>query len=672
MRDALPLLAIGVTALPAVSVAQNSAQAGTDQPVQLVTLSKVTVRGKAEVSATGTLISRDTLQRQQAADMADIFANEPSASVGGGASNAQRVYLRGVDGSNLNISIDGARQGRSLHQHRGNIGGIDPELLKRVEIEAGPSADAGPGALGGSIRFDTVDAQDLLPAGRRAGAIVRGGYASADDAVRGSSTVYGMVGEHAGVIGHSSAVNRDDYRIGGGGAVPNSAGQDRDYLLKLSMLNAGGHSMRLGASRNSNAGLYVFSKVGSDNGYAPATAVPTYQRLARNTYTLDYRYHPAGSALIDWKFNLYANENQLDDISQARSAKSTERGGSVRNMAKLAFAGTQHRLTFGADFIDEEAATTGVMGIAVLGPGRKAAQARNLGFFVQNRMRWDTLLISLGLRHDRYDSEYGPRELKGGKTSPHVSAEADVGRGFSISAGYGEAVRASGIIPVGFLTSIDSKTNFNNGKAFKAETSESREIGLHYQGMDTLTSGDRLSARLNCFDTRIANLIEWAGQGVAYPAYIRNMPEILRTKGWELKTSWSLGRYDTTLGYIRADTTVGGLPLSPARSVGTSLGDRISWDNQWQFLPGVSAGYIMNAVKRLGDVPKGAAPRPGYVLHDIQLTWRPEAAAGMKIGLAIRNLTDKRYTSQSSLDGGGGNILPEPGRDVRATISYQF
>ncbi|MEG1055503.1 MAG: hypothetical protein RSF79_26065, partial [Janthinobacterium sp.] len=77
-----------------------------------------------------------------------------------------------------------------------------------------------------------------------------------------------------GLLAHVSAVNRENYRIGGGGDVPNSAGHDRDYLLKLSLLDLAGHSLRLGAARNRNAGLYLFSRVGSDNGYAPANAVP--------------------------------------------------------------------------------------------------------------------------------------------------------------------------------------------------------------------------------------------------------------------------------------------------------------------------------------------------------------------------------------------------------------
>lgn len=681
---AVPLFLLGASALPIapLAIAQQTpdTRAELAEPAApLATLPEVKLIGQSAPDAPLpgiTRISRETLQRQQAMDVADIFANEPAVSIGGGASNAQRLYLRGVDGANLNISIDGARQGRSLHQHRGDLGGIDPDLLKQVDIQPGPSADAGPGALGGSIRFDTVDAQDLLAPGKRAGASVRAAYASADEALRGAISVYGMPGEtldnKLGLLAHVSAVNRENYRIGGGGDVPNSAGHDRDYLFKLSLLDLAGHSLRLGAARNRNAGLYLFSRVGSDNGYAPANAVPTYQRSERHTYTVEHRYQPAGNGLLDWKFNLYQNENALEDVSQARSARTRERGGSARNTAHLAWAGTQHRLTAGADFMDEEGITNGVLGAAILGPGRKSTQARNLGVFVQERMRWQALQLSLGVRHDHYHTAFGPRNLKGGKTSPNAGAELELGRGVGAFASYGEAVRASGIIPIGFLTSVDKKSNFNNGKPFKPETSATREAGLQYEGANALRDGDRLTVRLGYFDTRIANLIEWAGQGAVYPAYIRNMRDTLRSKGWEAKALWQRGSYHTSVGVVLADTTVGGKPLSPARRVGTALGDRLTWDSQWQVLPGLTAGYTLNAVRRLDDVPKAAVQRAGYVLHDVQLQWQPAALRALSLALAVRNLGDKRYTSHSSLDGGSGNILPEPGRDVRVSASYQF
>ncbi len=71
-------------------------------------------------------------------------------------------------------------------------------LLKRVEIDTA-AGQQGPGALGGSVRFETVDAQDLLDA-PGAGARIRLGYGSADRSEQGGLTAYARAGEHLGFL----------------------------------------------------------------------------------------------------------------------------------------------------------------------------------------------------------------------------------------------------------------------------------------------------------------------------------------------------------------------------------------------------------------------------------------------------------------------------------------
>lgn len=189
-------------------------------------------------------ITPSTLQLQQASSMSDVFRTDPSVDIGGGGVNAQRIYLNGVEGTNLNITIDGARQGRSLFQHRGGLTGIDPSLLKKVEAKTA-GGQQGLGALGGSISFETMDAQDLLKGEKAYGAKVRTGYASADKSKQGGVSVYGQAGKHLGLLAHVAAADRDDYRTGGGDKVLRSASDDRDYFLKFSLLDLNDHQVRL-------------------------------------------------------------------------------------------------------------------------------------------------------------------------------------------------------------------------------------------------------------------------------------------------------------------------------------------------------------------------------------------------------------------------------------------
>src|SRR5690606_17889118 len=53
---------------------------------------------------------------------------------------------------------------------------IEPELLKAIEVERGPSITSGSGALGGTISATTRSAADFLKPGERIGAMTKLGY----------------------------------------------------------------------------------------------------------------------------------------------------------------------------------------------------------------------------------------------------------------------------------------------------------------------------------------------------------------------------------------------------------------------------------------------------------------------------------------------------------------
>ncbi|WP_418646742.1 TonB-dependent receptor domain-containing protein [Thauera butanivorans] len=628
------------------------------------TLPEVEVRA---FSAESREITAETLQRTQARDMAEVFATESSVSVGGGGRNAQRIYLRGMEGSNLNISIDGASQGRNLHQHRGGIGGIDPDLLKRVDIQAGPGADRGPGALGGSIRFETVDAQDLLDPQRRAGVRLKAGYASADEAWRGATTVYGLLGEGMGLLGHVSAQNAEDYRIGGGDDAPNTAGRDRDYFLKFSLLEQAGHSLRLSTERNTNRGLYLWGSTGSDMGYAPEGSVPVYQESERNTHVLNHSYRSADTPWIDWRFNLYRNEDSLKNVTTDTEMRGEKTGGELRNTFSFGLGPTRHWLTVGMDWFSED--LTGLDFRSV----KQTTTSRNRALFIQDRIAFGPLLVSVGARHDDFDAEYGPRSVSGSEVSPNAGVELDLGRGVTAFAGYGEAVRGSGLIPASWMTNITESTNFNDGNPFEPERSRQREGGLRYAGGDLLRAGDQVNLELTLFRSYLYDTIERVGGGGGQVSAIRNNPDTLISTGWDLRAGWRLGAYGTRLAYSRVNSeNQHGDPVAISRRRNAPTGDRLVWDNQWRVADGLTLGYTLTAVKRLSRVPAGQIERPGYALHDLQAAWQPAAVRGLSLALAIRNLGDKRYSSQTSIAAGTDNIVHEPGRDVRLSASYRF
>ncbi|WP_256359769.1 TonB-dependent receptor plug domain-containing protein [Stutzerimonas frequens] len=168
----IPLSLLGSLSFAAL-LSTSPCQAQPDQPLEL---------GGTEVTAShvqGDSVEAEQLQHYQAADLQDVFESSPEVSVGGGPGVAQKLYLRGFEDTLLNISIDGASQPGQTFHHTGRIG-IEPELLKRAEVQAGTGdATSGPGALGGSIRFVTKDPDDLLRPGERAGALLKGDISAA-------------------------------------------------------------------------------------------------------------------------------------------------------------------------------------------------------------------------------------------------------------------------------------------------------------------------------------------------------------------------------------------------------------------------------------------------------------------------------------------------------------
>ncbi|MHA5868392.1 TonB-dependent receptor, partial [Pseudomonas aeruginosa] len=69
---------------------------------------------------------------------------------------------------------------------------IEPEMIKRIEVEKGPhSVFTGNGGFGGTVHMETKDAPDLLREGRDVGAMLKYGYHSNDQQKIYSGAVFG-------------------------------------------------------------------------------------------------------------------------------------------------------------------------------------------------------------------------------------------------------------------------------------------------------------------------------------------------------------------------------------------------------------------------------------------------------------------------------------------------
>lgn len=653
---------------------------------------------KSEVVGAAEETPPEHLKRNLAASMQDIFRHNTEVSVGGGTTGAQRIYLNGVEGTNLNITLDGARQSRNLFQHRGGMPYVDPSLLKHVEVQSGAGSDNGAGALGGSIQMTTVDAQDLLRHNEHLGARIRTGYQSASKAELGGLTTYALPAEHLGLLAHISAINRDDYRIGGGDRVKRSAGQERDYMFKLSLLDMDGHSLRFSANQHTDSGVYARGSNGSDAGYLPENpsgpSVPIRQVSERNTYTMEHHLQ-ADNPLLNWKLNAYRTENEFKyPGSAANPISTTENGFTVKNTSKFTLGAFAHSLTAGFDWFTEKGHTQQLNNPnPALGLNGSSVNFtnKNLGVFINDRIELERLTVSLGLRFDDYKSDYGPLTLDSNDVSPNLFAQYQLHDNWAAFAGYKESISASGTIPTGFLGRLNTQTHASTG-SLKAESSAQKEAGLIFSANNFITANDRTRVSLKYYQTRLKNLIEMPGRGSA-PAFCigpgagslspdnANLADCLAAgdaakpiiiKGWALNASWALNAYTTHLNMALADTQRDGRAMGTVRRSVASQGHRLAWDNQWQATDEWGFGYTMTAVKRLTDVPKNQPERAGYMIHSLQSDWQPLAVPNLTLNLAVHNLLDKKYAEHTTLYSAATDIVAETGRDIRLSATYQF
>ncbi|NWO04429.1 MAG: TonB-dependent receptor [Alteromonadaceae bacterium] len=668
------MVAMALLQVASVSATEIHGDTTGKSPVSLETLY---VEGKAFAVPGTTALDAPAIQNRLGNNLADVFRVTPEVTVGGGRKNAQRIYLNGIEGSNLNIRVDGAPSGKNLHQHRGGFTGFDPDLLKQIDIQGTSGVSAGPGALGGSIQMTTVDAQDLLDRYNPhadAGVRLKAGSSSVDSGKHGDFSAYGLLTDKLGILAHVSASNRGDYETGGSRTVTGSGGQDRDYLVKLSLLEFRDQDLKLGVSRSHNAGLYARGSSGSDAGYLPENPTGPSTRVRQETEedraTLEHRWNPA-SQWLDLRSNIYHTKNILRYPGSAIEDTYTRRNGAgVRNDSAFELAGLPFTFTVGADWLSETAYTHALnMDDPANWPDltgqRVSFDNDNLGVSIESTTALGDLTTTLGVRFDQFESDYGSIQLDGDEVSPAVHLDYALNDAWSVFAGYSEAVRASGIVPVGFLGRLNQKSRPRGG-SLGPEKSRQTEVGFQYSSYQW-----PLSLELNAFETRIDDAIQTVGRGFRPldDGDIYNS-EQLEVHGWRAVANWRLETFTSRFAFSANDVEYGNEAPGAVRRLTAPTGDTFTWENQWHVSPELSLGYTMVVVADLTDVPDNQPNREGYHTHGVRASWEP--AGGVELGFAVENLFDREYADHTSLYSSRTGIVEEPGRDVRLNLALTF
>ena len=654
------LLFAAVTAALSTSAVYEN-QSDTEQT--RVDTGMLQVVGQATSGMDG-FIDQDTLEQAQATDLADIFKGDASITAGGGVQMGKKIYLRNIGENMLNISIDGAEQAGAVFHHSGSIS-IEPELLKQVEVEAGAgSATAGPGAMGGSVRFVTKDPSDLLKPGEKAGALLKTQYFSNGEMVKTSATVFAQdSAEKFGVILSAVNADQDELEDGKGNTITGTESDRTLGYVKFVANPTDEHRIALSYESLDEEGKAPYRPelaTGARN-----VAEPTEN--TRTTAILAYDYDSVSNDLVDLSVTLY--NTKQEELREFRGTpydgyvKST--GLTVQNSSILG----DHELVYGLNYRDD----TAVLNDVDSDPSQFKETGEVKGVFVQDTFEaTPELTISGGVRFDQYTlDDISGEEFDDSGVSPNLSANYDISSTLSVSAGYGQVMRG-----VELKDSFKLASSYNSPD-LEAETAKNVELGVDYS-----YNGLNLSAGVyrSVIEDPIGGDAPWSKE------YI-NMEHDIKTKGFTLSGDYSWDKLSVSASFNHADSEANGQTVTryAYSSTATSIGDTLVLNVAYDVNPDLKLGWTATHVASINDINLNVAgyelnvDKPGYDVHDIYVRWQPLDGDKLTLMLTVNNLFDKQYLSHSSVEDFSHNPdwelikgTPEPGRDVRLSAALRF
>ncbi|MCV2403750.1 TonB-dependent receptor [Marinomonas sp. C2222] len=649
--------------LLALAIVQATAMSSMALAEDTVLLDELKVEGRA-ITELDQEITAEDIEKSQATDLKGLFQNKSEVTAGGSVNIGQKIYVRNLGEDSLNITVDGAEQSGGVFHHAGRIT-IEPELLKRVEVEAGAAnATSGPGALGGSIRFVTKDASDLLDDDQNVGALLKSTFSSNGEGLKNSATVYGRTesGKTEGML-HILDSSHDNYDDGEGNELE---GTELDESLGF---------VKVKTQLTEEQGLsvsYESLKKAGDMTYKPEWAYNTTltnknplsdSESTRKTTTVNYNFTDSESDLIDTQVTLYKTRNDLDSVDGSDNITGFVEtvGVTLQNTSIL----DQHELTYGLNHREDESNYNN---------SSNTETGTVTGLYLQDSIDVNKkLTISTGVRYDQYDlDDVNNQQLKDSDVSPNIGAVIYLTDQLNLTANYSKAIRGPEI-----KDAYKISAGVSNSDDLTAETATNTEIGINYKKGSFSVSGGVYESVI---EDAIGTETPW---GKAYT----NLEEDIETTGFYIDISYQLERLAAGLHFHSADTMQGDQIVTryTHSSTATSIGDTLVLSLDYQMSQTFEAGWSAEFVKGIHDIEQSVSTytltldKPGYATHNIYAKWLPLGDDQLTVALTINNLFDKQYLSHASMEDYNGNSGWEgivgtaaTGRDIRLSAALKF
>ncbi|WP_201575398.1 TonB-dependent receptor domain-containing protein [Psychrobacter sp. H8-1] len=620
----------------------------------------------------------------QASHLSDFLDVVPGVTVGGTSTVNQRVRVRGLDDTNLKVTIDGARQEGAMFYHMGDIT-IDPDLLKQAEVAVGNnSVTLGNDALGGAVAFETVDAADLLKPGQKIGAKIHAGYGSNNDELLTSATVYGAPSDNVDLLAYYGKRDADSGEDGEGRELfEDSKGEN--ILLKAGVSILDDHRVGASFSRTEKKGIFPFRP---DFPSLSDERIP--QKVKRDTYTVDYNFNPLNS-LIDVDANVYQTETEISrnnnaDISSNYdwNAKVKTTGAKIENTSVIDTATGSHKLIAGAEHYKKESE------MARDNQGANSDSAKNTSVYLEDQWQMGKFTLTPGVRYDRYES---PEFVSGGKTYDNVvgalAASYEIAPRTQVFASYTQLFNGPDLGQAVFNSNGEGGIYVNND--LKPEEGYNSEVGVATTLRGLTLADDALQLSAKYFRSNIENYQQFMRKPSATrPERVGidcdtgalggscqgmiNSDEDYEIKGVELAANYRMDNFGMGLSYSRArsEGSETGDSIPSVSGSSADSGDRymvnLNYEPSDELGLGWRSTYVASITDNSGDT------KPNYDVHDVYMNYSPRQLEGVKATVGVYNLFDETYASHSSrLDTAADASTDfEMGRNIKASLTYQF
>lgn len=658
-------LAILLATHSASSMAADNSSNKVKKEINQDDVEMIVVRGQA-TTGLDRLIDQEQLEKIQANNLEDIFRLDTSINVGGSVSSSQKIYLRNVGEDMLYISIDGAEIAEAVFHHTGRIT-VEPEILKQVEVEAGAgSAAVGPGALGGAVRMTTKSPIDLLKKDQNLGGILKASHLANGSGNKYSLTAY-AADEDRKYSAMVNLVSSDSGNLedGDGNEIVGSGSEKTLGYLKGVAYLTDSQYLSISYENLEEEGniLYKPELIPS----AKNTLSPT--EGTRESIILNYGYDNLTSDLVDFRITAYQSDQQQTRYygEDPVFGEVKSQGLNIQNKSLFTSELANVYLVYGLNYRADESA---------LAETPTHEEGKVLGVFAQSVINFDDVLtISTGARFDDYElTDWTGLNITDSGISPNISASYSLTDSLGLSAGFASAIRGPKVkdsYKVGYYT---------NDPDLKAETATNLEFGVDYQGENFEVGVGRYQSKIK---DPIGNMAPWG-------KLAENLDHDLETQGYYLQFDLNINKFYAHIDLNHATSEFNGDTATRYfhSSTATSMGDNYLVDLSYVFNEQLTLGWVSQYVESMDPfeilVDEGGAyeetltaSKQGYSLHDLYASWSPTEA--IKINLAVKNLFDKTYLSQGSVEdlrhNPGYEIISgqnSAGRDVRLTLSYQF